>query len=180
MTLSVQEWQALLIGASLALMAFAGLQWAAQSVHERLEAGRRIRIARERSERALRGGFASVPDGNHGENVHTASNGSNTGAVSINPPHSSFTNSADAGAAGSLQSTPVGEEKMFNRNSLVKLGSIGALVATATAEANATLPASLATAIEAYQTDATTALGLIMGAGVVIWGLIKLKSKLGW
>ena len=66
------------------------------------------------------------------------------------------------------------------RNIALKYGSVGALVATVTAKANATLPASLATAIEAYQTDATTALGLIMGAGVVIWGLIKLKSKLGW
>ena len=66
------------------------------------------------------------------------------------------------------------------RSVFVRLGAVGAVVATATSAAHATLPASLATAIEAYQTDATTALGLIMGAGVVIWGLIKLKSKLGW
>jgi hypothetical protein len=55
-----------------------------------------------------------------------------------------------------------------------------ASVATFTGAAHATLPLGLSTAIEAYQTDATTALGLIMGAGVVVWGLIKLKSKLGW
>lgn len=55
-----------------------------------------------------------------------------------------------------------------------------AAVTGAASSAHAALPLGLATAIEAYQTDATTALGLIMGAGVVVWGLIKLKSKLGW
>ena len=60
----------------------------------------------------------------------------------------------------------------------------GVLVAVAplavATKASAAIPAGLATAIEAYQADATTALGLMMGAGVVIWGLMKLKSKLGW
>lgn len=55
-----------------------------------------------------------------------------------------------------------------------------ASVAGIAGSAHAALPLGLSTAIEAYQTDATTALGLIMGAGVVVWGLIKLKSKLGW
>lgn len=68
---------------------------------------------------------------------------------------------------------------MFNRQ-VARVAAVAAVVGTVTASAHATLPASLATAIEAYQTDASTALGLIMGAGVVIWGLIKLKSKLGW
>jgi hypothetical protein len=58
--------------------------------------------------------------------------------------------------------------------------AVGSAVLAAAGAANAALPLGLSTAIEAYQTDATTALGLIMGAGVVVWGLIKLKSKLGW
>lgn len=57
---------------------------------------------------------------------------------------------------------------------------VSAGVLAVVAPAHAALPLGLSTAIEAYQTDATTALGLIMGAGVVVWGLIKLKSKLGW
>ena len=59
------------------------------------------------------------------------------------------------------------------------LGAVASIAGVASS-AHAALPLGLSTAIEAYQTDATTALGLIMGAGVVVWGLIKLKSKLGW
>lgn len=55
-----------------------------------------------------------------------------------------------------------------------------ALVFVAMGSAHAELPTSVSTAITEYQTDATTAIGLIMAAGVVIWGLMKLASKLGW
>ena len=55
-----------------------------------------------------------------------------------------------------------------------------AFLATTAGAAHAELPASVSTAITAYQTDATTAIGLIMAAGVIIWGLMKLASKLGW
>lgn len=54
----------------------------------------------------------------------------------------------------------------------VALATVGA--------AHAALPAGVATAITTYQTDATEAIGLIMGAGVVIWGLMRLASKMGW
>ncbi len=54
--------------------------------------------------------------------------------------------------------------------------SLGAIVG----EAQAALPAAVGTAITDYQTDAGTAIGLVMAAGVVIWGLMKLASKLGW
>lgn len=67
----------------------------------------------------------------------------------------------------------------MNRSKFSRYATVAAMGALA-AKANAALPLGLSTAIEAYQTDATTALGLIMGAGVVVWGLIKLKSKLGW
>ena len=45
---------------------------------------------------------------------------------------------------------------------------------------HAALDAGVSTAITAYQTDATAAIGLITAAGVVIWGLLKLASKMGW
>lgn len=59
-------------------------------------------------------------------------------------------------------------------------GTVGACALVFAGQAHAELPAAVATAIDAYKTDATTAVGLIMGAGVVIWGLMKLASKLGW
>lgn len=55
-----------------------------------------------------------------------------------------------------------------------------ALLAATGGAAHAALPEGVSTAITAYQTDATTAIGLIMAAGVIIWGLMKLASKLGW
>ncbi|MRT19140.1 hypothetical protein FYM52_02015 [Comamonas sp. CAH-2] len=45
---------------------------------------------------------------------------------------------------------------------------------------HAELPAAAGTAITAYETDALQALGLVMAAGVAVWGLMKLMSKLGW
>ncbi len=55
-----------------------------------------------------------------------------------------------------------------------------ALVVLAMGSAHAALSTAVSGAITEYQTDATTAIGLIMAAGVVIWGLMKLASKLGW
>lgn len=61
-----------------------------------------------------------------------------------------------------------------------KVASVLAIGAAAASSAHAELPAAVSTAITGYQTDATTAIGLIMAAGVVIWGLMKLATKLGW
>lgn len=58
--------------------------------------------------------------------------------------------------------------------------AVGTAAAGATASAHAALPAAVATAVGDFQTDATTAVGLVIGAGVVIWGLMKLGRKLGW
>lgn len=58
-----------------------------------------------------------------------------------------------------------------------------ALVASlglSTLAAHAALPAAVETAITGYQTDALAAIGLVMAAGVTIWGLMKLASKMGW
>ncbi len=61
---------------------------------------------------------------------------------------------------------------------------IGAILAAASltvgTAAHAELPAAVATSITAYQTDALAAIALVMAAGVTIWGLMKLASKLGW
>lgn len=46
--------------------------------------------------------------------------------------------------------------------------------------AHAALPEGVSAAITEYQTDALAAIGLVMAAGVAIWGLSKLASKLGW
>ncbi len=44
----------------------------------------------------------------------------------------------------------------------------------------AALPTEATTAIADYKTDALAAIGAVMAAGVVIWGLMKLASKMGW
>lgn len=62
----------------------------------------------------------------------------------------------------------------------LRLAAIPSVALATIGAAHAELPAGASTAITAYQTDATTAIGLIMAAGVTIWGLLKLASKLGW
>lgn len=58
-------------------------------------------------------------------------------------------------------------------------GAAGTALLLAT-QVYAALPEDASTSIATYKADATTAIGLVMGAGVVIWGLLKLASKLGW
>lgn len=48
------------------------------------------------------------------------------------------------------------------------------------AAAHAELPASVATAITEYQTDTLEAIGLVIAAGVAVWALMRLASKMGW
>lgn len=62
----------------------------------------------------------------------------------------------------------------------LRLAVVPAFILATAGAAHAELPAAVGTSITAYQTDATTAIGLIMAAGVAIWGLLKLASKLGW
>ncbi len=61
-----------------------------------------------------------------------------------------------------------------------RLAAIPAFALATAGAAHAALPTEVTTAITDYKGDATTAIGLIMGAGVIIWGLMKLASKLGW
>lgn len=61
-----------------------------------------------------------------------------------------------------------------------RLAAIPAFVLATTGAARAALPAGVDTAITAAQTDMLTAIGLVIGAMVAVWGLLKLASKLGW
>jgi hypothetical protein len=45
---------------------------------------------------------------------------------------------------------------------------------------HAALPAGAEAAITGYQTDVTTAIGLVIAAGIAIFGLRKLGQKMGW
>lgn len=55
-----------------------------------------------------------------------------------------------------------------------------ALALAAVGTAHAALPTEVGTSITSYKEDALSALGLVMAAGVAIWGLNKLAIKLGW
>lgn len=61
---------------------------------------------------------------------------------------------------------------------IAQAAAAGALVLAA--NAHAALPADVATAIGDAKTDMLAAIGLVIGAMVAVWGLLKLASKLGW
>ena len=61
-----------------------------------------------------------------------------------------------------------------------RLAAIPAFVAATTGAAYAALPSGVDTAITAAQGDMLAAIGLVIGAMVAVWGLLKLASKLGW
>ena len=79
-----------------------------------------------------------------------------------------------------MQSRIVNWRNYMSNNLKLRLAAIPAFVLATTGAAHAALPAEVSTAITGYQTDATTAIGLVMAAGVTIWGLMKLASKMGW
>lgn len=61
-----------------------------------------------------------------------------------------------------------------------RLAAIPAVVLASAGAAHAALPEGVSTAITAAQTDMLAAIGLVIGAMVAVWGLLKLASKLGW
>lgn len=67
------------------------------------------------------------------------------------------------------------KKALFRRLAVVQAAALGAAGA-----AHAALPEAVSTEITAYKTDALAAIALIMAAGVAIWGLKKLASKMGW
>lgn len=62
----------------------------------------------------------------------------------------------------------------------LRLAAIPAFVLATTGSAMAALPAEVATSVGEAKTDMTTAIGLVIGAMVAVWGLLRLASKLGW
>ena len=61
-----------------------------------------------------------------------------------------------------------------------RLAAIPAFVLASAGAAHAALPSGVDTAITAAQGDMLAAIGLVIGAMVAVWGLLKLASKLGW
>lgn len=61
-----------------------------------------------------------------------------------------------------------------------RLAAIPAVVLASAGAAHAALPEGVSTAITAAQTDMLSAIGLVIGAMVAVWGLLRLASKLGW
>lgn len=61
-----------------------------------------------------------------------------------------------------------------------RLAAIPAFVLATAGSAHAALPEGIETAITAAKTDMVSAVGLVISAMVVVWGLLKLASKLGW
>lgn len=61
-----------------------------------------------------------------------------------------------------------------------KVATGAALVPVLVGTAHAELPTEVSTAVTEYKTDALAAIGLVLAAGVAIWGLKKLGSKMGW
>lgn len=68
----------------------------------------------------------------------------------------------------------------MHKNIAIKLAAIPAFVLATAGAAHAELPAAVGTAITAAQGDMLSAIGLVIGAMVAVWGLLKLASKLGW
>lgn len=61
-----------------------------------------------------------------------------------------------------------------------KIAALVAALTLFTGSAHAALPEGVGAAITAAQTDMLSAIGLVIGAMVAVWGLLKLASKLGW
>lgn len=74
---------------------------------------------------------------------------------------------------------PTFRKPQMKKFTAIKLAAIPAFI-MATGAAHAELPAAVGTAITAAQTDMLAAIGLVIGAMVAVWGLLKLASKLGW
>lgn len=66
------------------------------------------------------------------------------------------------------------------KKTALRLAAIPAFVAATAGTAMAALPAGVTAEVDTYKEDALAALALILAAGVAIWGLKKLGSKLGW
>lgn len=68
----------------------------------------------------------------------------------------------------------------MRKNVALKLAAIPAFVMATAGTAMAALPTEVETAVESAKTDMLSAVGLVIGAMVAVWGLLRLASKLGW
>lgn len=66
------------------------------------------------------------------------------------------------------------------KNKMAKLAAVASGVVLSSGSAMAALPTGAAEAIASYQTDVTTVFGLIIAAGIAIYAVRKLGSKMGW
>lgn len=66
---------------------------------------------------------------------------------------------------------------MFKNVNLIVLAAVAAVLSS---PAMAALPAGAETAITTYQTDVVTVIGLMIAAGIAIFAVRKLGSKMGW
>lgn len=66
------------------------------------------------------------------------------------------------------------------QNLKTRIAVVPVALMTAAGAARAELPAEVGTAISEFKTDALAAIGLVIVAGVAIWGLKKLGTKMGW
>lgn len=68
----------------------------------------------------------------------------------------------------------------FVASAKAKVAAVSAIALAAATSAQAELPAGVSAEIDTYKTDALAALALILAAGVAIWALKKLGTKMGW
>lgn len=68
----------------------------------------------------------------------------------------------------------------MNKKLALRLAGIPAVVLASAGSAFAAVPAAATTAITEAGTDMTTAIGAVIAAMVVVWGLRKLGQKMGW
>jgi len=63
---------------------------------------------------------------------------------------------------------------------LARLAVVQGAALVAAGAAHAALPEGAAAAITTYQTDVVTVIGLMIAAGIAIFAVKKLGSKMGW
>ena len=68
----------------------------------------------------------------------------------------------------------------MNKTLALRLVSISSVVLASAGSAFAAVPPAATAAITEAGTDMTTAIGAVIAAMVVVWGLRKLGQKMGW
>ncbi|THT98116.1 hypothetical protein E9531_15060 [Lampropedia puyangensis] len=68
----------------------------------------------------------------------------------------------------------------FAASAKAKVLAVAAIATAAASSAQAALPPEVSTAVTEYKDDAISAIVMVIAAGVAIWGLRKLGTKMGW